>query len=51
MIAETERRWVRADSERNRQFYVCGVGDGVLALRDLLRGAGYERRAIRYERW
>lgn len=51
MIAETERRWVAADSERGRQFYICGVGDGVLSLRDLLRGAGYERRAVRYERW
>lgn len=51
MLAEAERRWVAADSERNRQFYVCGVGDGALRLRDLLRGGGYERRAVRYERW
>jgi ferredoxin-NADP reductase len=49
--AEAERRWVRADAERTRQFYVCGIGAGVIALRDLLRGAGYERRAVRYERW
>jgi ferredoxin-NADP reductase len=51
VLAEAERRWVAADSERGRQFYVCGVGKGVLRLRDLLRGAGYERRAVRYEQW
>jgi ferredoxin-NADP reductase len=49
--AEAERRWIRADAIRTRQFYVSGIGAGVLALRDLLRGAGYERRAVRYERW
>ena len=51
LIAEAQRRWIDADSERGRQFYVCGVGIGVLALRDLLRGAGYERRAVHYEQW
>ena len=51
LIAETRRRWVDADSDRSRHFYVCGVGKGVLALRDLLRGAGYERRAVHYEQW
>jgi ferredoxin-NADP reductase len=51
LIAETQRRWVDADSDRRRHFYVCGVGKGVLALRDLLRGAGYERRAVHYEQW
>jgi len=51
LIAETERRWVAADSDRSRHFYVCGVGKSVLALRDLLRGAGYERRAVHYEQW
>jgi CDP-4-dehydro-6-deoxyglucose reductase, E3 len=49
--AEVERRWVAADSDRSRHFYVCGVGPGVLKIRDLLRGAGYERRAVRYEQW
>jgi ferredoxin-NADP reductase len=49
--AEAERRWVHADLDRTRQFYLCGVGAGVIALRDLLRGAGYERRAVHYERW
>ncbi len=51
LLAEVERRWVAADSDRDRLLYVCGVGDGVLKIRDLLRGAGYERRAVRYERW
>ncbi|MGH7932685.1 MAG: ferredoxin--NADP reductase [Candidatus Binataceae bacterium] len=49
--AEVERRWVSADNERRRHFYVCGVGRGVLTLRNLLRGAGYERRAVHYEQW
>ena len=44
-------RWVIADTDRTRQFYICGVGDGVIQLRDLLRGASYERRAVHYERW
>jgi ferredoxin-NADP reductase len=51
LLAETRRRWVDGDSDRSRHFYLCGVGKGVLALRDLLRGAGYERRAVRYEQW
>jgi ferredoxin-NADP reductase len=51
LIAEVQRRWIAADSDRSRHFYVCGVGKGVLALRDLLRGAGYERRAVHYEQW
>ena len=51
LIAETRRRWVDADSDRRRHFYLCGVGKGVLRLRDLLRGAGYERRAVHYEQW
>ncbi len=44
-------RWILADADRTRQFYICGVGDGVIQLRDLLRGSGYERRAVHYERW
>jgi ferredoxin-NADP reductase len=51
LIAEVQRRWIDADSDRTRHFYVCGVGKGVLRLRDLLRGAGYERRAVHYEQW
>jgi ferredoxin-NADP reductase len=48
---ETVRRWIDADGDRRRHFYVCGVGDIVRTLRDLLRRAGYERRAVQYEKW
>ncbi|HLX38058.1 MAG TPA: FAD-dependent oxidoreductase [Candidatus Binataceae bacterium] len=48
---EVTRRWVAADTNRARQFYICGVGKGVIAIRDLLRGAGYERRSVHYEQW
>jgi len=51
LIEEAGCRWIEADSDRTRHFYLCGVGKGVIALRDLLRGAGYERRAVRYEQW
>ena len=51
LLAEAERRWIAADSDRSRHFYLCGVGKGVIALRDLLRGAGYERRSVHYEQW
>ena len=51
LAGEVERRWVGGDAARARNFYVCGIGKGVLKLRDLLRGAGYERRAVRYEMW
>jgi naphthalene 1,2-dioxygenase ferredoxin reductase component len=45
------RRWIDADQNRMRQFWICGVGAGVSRIRDLLRGAGYERRAVHYEQW
>ena len=48
LVAE---RYVRAATDRSRHFWICGVGDMVHRLRDLLRGAGYERRAVRYEQW
>jgi ferredoxin-NADP reductase len=51
MLDEGNRRWVSGDANRSRQFYICGVGKGVIALRDLFRGAGYERRAVHYEQW
>jgi ferredoxin-NADP reductase len=51
LLGEIERRWVKADANRAREFYVCGVGKGVIAIRDLLRGSGYERRAVHYEQW
>ncbi len=46
-----QARWVAADTDRTRHFYICGVGKGVIRLRDLLRGAGYERRSVHYEQW
>jgi ferredoxin-NADP reductase len=48
---EAVRRWIDADTDRSRHFFLCGVGAPVLALRDRLRGAGYARRAVQYERW
>ena len=51
LAREVEARWIAADQVRTRRFYICGVGKGVLRLRDLLRGAGYERRSVRYEQW
>ena len=48
---EVVRRWIDADGERRRHFWICGVGDIVRTLRDLLRRAGYERRAVQYEKW
>ena len=44
-------RWVDGDARRDRLFWICGIGPVVHALRDLLRGAGYARRAVRYEKW
>ena len=46
-----QARWVDADADRTRHLYICGVGKGVIRLRDLLRSAGYERRAVHYEQW
>jgi len=48
---EVRRRWIDGDADRTRRFYICGVGPIVPELRDLLRGAGYERRAVQYEKW
>jgi len=45
-----ESRYI-ARANRDRRFFICGVGQGVFELRDLLRGAGYERRTVQYERW
>ena len=44
-------RFVRADADRSRRFWICGVGPMVGRLRDALRTAGYERRAVRAEQW
>jgi ferredoxin-NADP reductase len=46
-----EARWVVGDADRTRHLYICGVGKGVIRLRDLLRGSGYERRSVHYEQW
>jgi ferredoxin-NADP reductase len=51
LLEETRRRWIKSDNDRSRHFYICGVGTGVLEIRDLLRSAGYERRAVHYEKW
>ncbi len=46
-----EEHYVKQDEDRSRYFYICGVGTLVTQLRDLLRGAGYQRRAVLYEKW
>ncbi|HJU10776.1 MAG TPA: FAD-dependent oxidoreductase [Candidatus Binataceae bacterium] len=51
MLAFVQSRWIVADENRSRHFYICGIGQAVLKLRDLLRAAGYERRAVHYEKW
>jgi ferredoxin-NADP reductase len=51
LLEEVERRWVKADANRARHFYICGVSKVILRMRDLLRSAGYERRAVHYEVW
>jgi CDP-4-dehydro-6-deoxyglucose reductase len=51
LVARIVECYVSADADRSRHFYICGVGDIVPRLRDLLRQAGYERRAVQYEKW
>ncbi len=51
LAEEIARRYVSADDDRSRHFYICGVGEIVPQLRDLLRRSGYERRAVQYEKW
>jgi CDP-4-dehydro-6-deoxyglucose reductase len=51
LVAYVERRYVSQDNDRSRYFYICGVGQQVTQLRDLLRRAGYQRRAVQYEKW
>ncbi len=46
-----EQQYVTRDNDRSRHFYICGVGEIVPQLRDLLRRAGYQRRAVQYEKW
>jgi len=51
LLEYVERGFVSSDSDRSRHFYICGVGQQVIQLRDLLRRAGYQRRAVQYEKW
>jgi ferredoxin-NADP reductase len=51
LMEYVESRYVRGDADRSRHFYICGVGPLVTQLRELLRGAGYQRRAVQYEKW
>jgi NAD(P)H-flavin reductase len=51
LVDEAVARLIDADTDRTRHVYVCGVGQMVYRLRDLLRGAGYARRAVQYEKW
>ncbi len=44
-------RFVRGDRDRTRRFWICGVGAMPGRLRDALRAAGYDRRAVRAEAW
>jgi ferredoxin-NADP reductase len=44
-------RFVRGDGDRRRRFWICTVGPLAGRLRDALRTAGYERRAVRAEQW
>jgi ferredoxin-NADP reductase len=45
------RRYLEADGDRSRRFFICGVGEVVPRLRDALRRGGYARRAVQYEKW
>lgn len=46
-----EQQFVNRGTNRDRRFYICGIGRPTLSLRDLLRGAGYPRHAVKYEKW
>ena len=48
---QVQQRYLNADDDRSRHFYICGIGSIVTELRDTLRRAGYERRAVHYEKW
>ncbi len=51
LVEYVECRYINGDGDRSRHFYICGVGQQVTHLRDLLRQAGYQRRAVQYEKW
>jgi len=50
-IEYVNHRYILQDQDRSRHFYICGVGQQITQLRDLLRRAGYQRRAVQYEKW
>jgi ferredoxin-NADP reductase len=51
LLEYIEDRYVKRDEDRSRYFYICGIGSQVTQLRDVLRSAGYQRRAVLYEKW
>ena len=51
LLKVIEQRYIFADSNRSRHFYICGVGSIVTTIKNLLRQAGYQRRAVQYEKW
>lgn len=51
LLEHVEARYISGDADRSRHFFICGIGSPVTQLRDLLRGAGYQRRAVQYEKW
>jgi ferredoxin-NADP reductase len=51
LLEVVTQHYLARDEDRNRHFYICGVGPMVPQLRDLLRRGGYERRAVQYEKW
>ncbi len=51
LVEQVEQRYISGSNDRSRHFYICGIGSIVTELRDMLRRAGYERRAVHYEKW
>jgi ferredoxin-NADP reductase len=51
LLERIRQEYLVRDGDRSRHFYICGVGNIVPELRDLLRRGGYERRAVQYEKW
>ena len=51
LLEMVKQQYIFSDDDRSRHFYICGVGALVTTIRDLLRQAGYQRRAVQYEKW
>jgi ferredoxin-NADP reductase len=51
LVEYVHNHYTLRDKDRSRHFYICGVGQQVTQLRDFLRRAGYQRRAVQYEKW